>query len=298
MLSLIPLWTLYAALPGDFAQHSLDPYQLMGGPASAMHPFALGLLLPLFIIVALWLWWVRHREGEIVAPITAPLLRFSAVTIALALFLSLPVAQPLWQVSGGQWLLSAPWQILLPVLPLLAALAGSLPVLLPRLASLPLWAALLGLVVVSGLTAVQPAFTQYEPPAQPIATYGHHADLVLLEATIDESTAGTDGGKATLSVVWQPLQPLTFEYNLFFQALIADGAEGYDVIAQLDQQPLPDRPATSWQPGEILTATYSLDLPVDPNTANLRYYFGYYDWRDGTRLPLLGGDDKVILYGE
>ena len=71
-------------------------------------------------------------------------------------------------------------------------------------------------------------------------------------------------------------------------------------MAQLDAQPLAGaRPATSWRPGEILAETYTLDLSNAPADTPLRYYFGYYDWRDGQRLPVDGGlDDKLVLDGE
>ena len=36
-----------------------------------------------------------------------------------------------------------------------------------------------------------------------------------------------------------------------------------------------------------------------PADTPLRYYFGYYDWRDGKRLPVNGGmDDKLVLHGQ
>jgi hypothetical protein len=183
------------------------------------------------------------------------------------------------------------------VLPFLAATAGSLPLLAPSLGERSYWATLLAVVILAGFPYLTPDFTPYQPPSLPVAVFGDGADLVLLEATVAEIAAPDGRGSAELSVIWQPQRPLPFDYNLFFQALRAAG-DGYEVIAQLDQQPLVERPASEWQPGEIFTATYGLALPVDPNAANLRYYFGYYDWRDETRLPLMGGDDKVILYGE
>ena len=67
----------------------------------------------------------------------------------------------------------------------------------------------------------------------------------------------------------------------------------------LDSMPLDGkRPATSWQPGEILTETYRLDLTSLPLKRGLHYYFGYYDWRNGKRLPVDGGlDDKLVFHG-
>jgi hypothetical protein len=51
--------------------------------------------------------------------------------------------------------------------------------------------------------------------------------------------------------------------------------------------------------GQILTDTYQLELPSSLPAGELRYIYGYYDWRDGSRVPVNGGiDDKLILYGE
>ena len=100
---------------------------------------------------------------------------------------------------------------------------------------------------------------------------------------------------------WQTLRTPDFDYTLFFQAVIT-GAEGDEVVGQLDLQPIAGtRPATTWQPGEILTDTLTLDLPVLSQGEALRFYLGYYDWRTGERLPVEVGlprDDKVVLYGE
>ena len=92
---------------------------------------------------------------------------------------------------------------------------------------------------------------------------------------------------------------LTFvTYNVFFQALSGDES-ALTVAAQLDTPPLGnEHPATTWRPGEILTSTYQLDLTGVAPTVQLQYYFGYYDWRNGARLPVDGGiDDKLVFYG-
>jgi hypothetical protein len=70
----------------------------------------------------------------------------------------------------------------------------------------------------------------------------------------------------------------------------------------LDTQPLGgERPVTDWRQGEILVETYQLDLSqLDTSQANnpLSYYFGYYDWSNGERLPVDGGiDDKLVFHG-
>src|SRR5690606_6534004 len=127
---------------------------------------------------------------------------------------------------------------------------------------------------------------------------GAHHDLAILEAEIVERPGL---GSATLTVTWQVLQPLPFDYNVFFQA-VTDGEQGDRVLAQVDAQPLRhDPPATTCLPGEIYAGRYALRVGREAlaGAEPIRYYFGFYDWRDGTRLPVDGGmDDKLILYAE
>jgi hypothetical protein len=147
------------------------------------------------------------------------------------------------------------------------------------------------LVVLSSYPYLAPAYTDVQPPVRPLAMLGTN-QLAVLSAQVTEGDTS-----ATVDITWQVLQPLTDDNNVFFQAIAGEGA-GESVVAQLDVQPLgPERPATAWQPGEILVGRYSLDLPQ--GAADLRYYFGFYDWRSGRRLAVDGGiDDKLVLHGQ
>jgi hypothetical protein len=192
-------------------------------------------------------------------------------------------------------LLTYPWQVLLLGAPLTALTAGALPLVLPDLRAPAYWAALVAITILSSYPYVTADFTQVEAPAHPVAVLGSN-QLAVLETRLVEGIAPHT---ANLQVTWQPLQPLAADYNVFFQAIEGKG-ENERVVAQIDVQPLGNqRPATSWRPGEILTATYTLDLGQATTDTPLRYYFGYYDWRDGKRLPVNGGlDDKLVLHGQ
>jgi hypothetical protein len=173
----------------------------------------------------------------------------------------------------------------------------------------PLWLTLVAIVLLSSSPYLHADYTQVEPPPAPVATFGMRPDLVLLNAQVREQTSSAPAENqeteadaapsARLDVTWQVLQPLPFDYNVFFQAVTQSGNE-WQVVAQLDTQPRQGLgPATTWMVGEIMTDTYELELPADLPEGELRYFFGYYDWRDGTRLPVDGGiDDKLILHGE
>ena len=136
-----------------------------------------------------------------------------------------------------------------------------------------------------------PAYTSVQPPARPVALLGTN-QLAVLAADVNEAD-----GRAALDVTWQVLQPLASDDNVFFQAIMGEG-DSEQVIAQLDTQPAgAELPPTTWQPGEIFTQRYTLDIAQAPPGEPLRYYFGFYDWRSGERLAVDGGiDDKLVLH--
>ena len=222
-------------------------------------------------------------------------MNFSFAGAVVVAALSLTISAPLWSLSQADRLLTWPWQVLLIAAPLLAVLAGALPVTLPDLEAPVYWAVLVTITLVAGSTTLAPAYTQVQPPVRPAAVFGDNR-FVVLSAQLREEEGPR---RASLAVTWQALHPMPFDDNVFFQALAGSGDDAA-VVAQIDVQPLGGaRPATSWQPGEILRDTYELDLSNAPAGEPLTYYFGYYDWRDGTRLPVDGGrDDKLVLHGE
>ena len=305
-VSLIPLWSIQGPAPVNFSQHFLYLYQLFGNQWAVApsipgwqdgYPFQLGFVAIAFGIVALWLWF-RTRNSLKTEGRFRRLLGFSFVGVLVLVLLSLNLSAPLWQLSGAGRLLVYPWQILLIAAPLLAAIAGSLPVLNNSLAQAPYWAVLVTLVVLASYSYLTAEFTEIVSGAAPYSVIGPEQNIAILDAKLDENE---DRSAAELTVTWQALRPLPVNYNIFFQAL-NDGGEPAQVVAQLDTQPMGgERPATSWRQGEILVETYPLDLSrleADLADSPLRYYFGYYDWSNGERLPVDGGiDDKLVFHG-
>ncbi len=312
LLALLPLWSLRAPPPVPFQEHFLHLFQLLESGWQVApsqpgwqdgYPFQLGFPAVAFALVLVWLLWQNGRNPDWSGPLPpggdpalVRLLGFGGALVALCVLLSLGISEPIWRLTRGERLLTYPWQVLLFTAPFLAAMAGSLPRIRPRLRCTGYWSGLLLLVLLGSYTYLAPEFIPYQPPTRPAAILGARNDILVLETNLTERSQPP---QAELEVVWQPLRPIDFDYNVFFQALQKDPqSDQLQVAAQLDIQPLPDRPATTWRVGEVLTATYTLALPVDPAQADLRYYFGYYDWRDGSRLPVnRGADDKVVLYG-
>jgi hypothetical protein len=318
LASLIPLWSIAGPPPVPFAEHFLYAFQLFAAQWEVApsvpgwqdaYPFQLGFAVLALSVAALWLQWVQPPLD----PRWSRIAWFCLASGMLLVLLSLRISAPLWRWSGADRLLTYPWQILLLAGPFLAMWAATVPARLRSLTRLPQWAALIALVLLSSYAYLTTEFTRVEPPRTPAAVVGDENNLVVLEANLQEADgATTETSAVELNVIWQTLHPLDFDYNVFFQA-VASGQEQNDnpgavrVVAQLDTQPKGgERPTTSWQPGEILTDTYRLELPTAPtvtvSAGELEYYFGYYDWRTGERLPVrdpLAGliNDKVVLYG-
>jgi hypothetical protein len=309
LTSLIPYWNVRALPPVPFAEHFIYPFQLLyNGPSGLSESqaggeplFYPGFAILAFGIVAIWLW--RTGEPRVRNRVPPRFVPFALSLTLISVLLALPFSRPLWLWSGGDQLLTYPWQLLLLIGPFLAAVGGLLPTLQERLAETALWSVLIALVALSSFPFLQPLYTQVSPPLTPVAAFGSRHEIVVLDMRLQEDA---QANTAELNVTWQPLSKPDFDYNVFFQALAADSES---VLGQLDTQPLQgERPATTWEPGEIFTDTYRIDLSTaqaesggaaTPGRDHLRYYFGYYDWRDGTRLPLSSGiDDKLVLYGE
>lgn len=301
-VSLWPVWDVHPASPVIFGEHFVSFYQWFGTKWQVLpsvpgwqdgYPFQLGLIALLLSLLSFWYW--RRYAGEIRAtqPKLANLLGFGFGGIAIICLLSLSISAPFWQWTRAEQLLTYPWQVTLLAMPFLALTAGALPTLNREFATPFLWATLITLVILGSYSYLTTDFTLFPAPERPVATIGPQQNLVILSSDLVKQG---NPPAAELSIAWQLLRPLPFDYNIFFQAQSGDPASPL-VVAQLDGPPLPDGPTvTTWRPGEILTATYQLDLSEVDET-ELRYVFGFYDWRDGSRLPVDGGvDDKLVFY--
>lgn len=289
LLWMFPLWNAHAAPAIPFANQFTSLFGLLRSGWRAGDSVQFGVVAFVLAVVALWalLAGPTRLDADV-----RRLLTFSVVAVLVIYALTLPWSAGLWQVTRAQELLRSPMQVVLLAGPFAAALAGGALLSLADLRRTALWTTLAALIVLAALPDLQPVYTQVAPARIPAATFGNN-DLVVLSAAVDEAP---DRQQARLDVTWQTLHPLAHDANLFFQAVDTSGSPA--VVAQLDAAPVDGEPATTWQPGTIHTAAYTLTLPANA-AAPLTYYFGLYDWRDGSRLPVNGGlDDKMVFHGE
>lgn len=288
-LSLIPIWSIRDAAPSDFVGELGTLYGLLRATPHDTEMVQIGVVA--LALAAAGVWSVV-RSADLRGALVWRLTLFAATGAGMLYLAGMQWFSPMWQILGAGWLLRAPWQLALVGAPLLAAAAGSVLLGFPGLRIAPYWASTIVLVVLAAQPWLQPDIVYTEPPRTSVAILGKNQVAIL--ATELSPNAVT--GETHLDVRWQVLAPLKADYTIFLQAMQGTGTNA-EKIAQVDVPPLADSPSSMWTPGEILSATYTIFVPVDhPADA---YWFGWYNWQDGARLSVDGGiDDKLVLYGE
>jgi hypothetical protein len=134
---------------------------------------------------------------------------------------------------------------------------------------------------------------QFEVPAitTPLElAFGNATQLKLIGYDLPENSS-TSGGTLLITLYWRAEAEMKTDYTVFVQLLNNAG----QVVAQVDAQPLAGTaPTTTWLPGEILTDSYTLNLPANLPSGSYRLITGLYNAATGERL-IAAGQDFVEL---
>jgi hypothetical protein len=310
-----------------FSDHFLYPFQLLSafwgfGPSRAGWDDGLSLQLGLaaigLTILSMTL-WQRNGSGELSISRTDRRLVFFITAALVCVLLQFGFSHLLWRVPLLPSFtladtLTYPWQLLGLAGLCLAVLAGCALWLDDQLTRLPLFGAIIILVILSSYSYLEPQFIQMDLDVMdgPEAQLGS-TQLALLAhsfSTITNgNTAGVESGPTRISlaahgplhanemlevnVTWQPLQPFAEDWKVFVHLVDADGK----ILAQFDGQPLAgDYPTSHWIPGELIKDTYPLGFPAAASPGPYRVFLGLYNEATGERLPVLGDvEGKVVL---
>jgi hypothetical protein len=119
-------------------------------------------------------------------------------------------------------------------------------------------------------------------------------------ALLSASLTGSDpraGGELAVTLDWQALAPLDKNYTVFVQLVDAQD----QIVVQQDSWPVQGTYGTGlWNPGEVVSDPYLLQLPGDLQPGNYRLLVGWYLLATQQRLPVLDAagnpiDDKVVI---
>jgi 4-amino-4-deoxy-L-arabinose transferase-like glycosyltransferase len=125
-----------------------------------------------------------------------------------------------------------------------------------------------------------------EPGSQ--ASFGDNIQLLAHKLEPDTLRRGKP---LALTLEWLALRPTDLDHNFFIHLETPDGRS----VGQFDGPPLGGSYGTNvWAPGERIYQRIELVIPKDapPGPAVLRV--GWYDWRDGARLPAASDDDAAV----
>ncbi|MCW5851168.1 MAG: hypothetical protein KIT87_13920 [Anaerolineae bacterium] len=142
------------------------------------------------------------------------------------------------------------------------------------------------------LVAFQMPRAAWPTPAN-LARLPDFGEYIRLEAY--ETPQGVARGKALpITLQWLALQPTPLDHNLFIRVVAANGRE----IGQFDGPPLGGSyPTTVWRPDERIWQTIQVPIARDAPVGAARVRLGWYDWRDGRRLPVAGATDSAVGLG-
>lgn len=307
--------------PVDFTAHLLYPAQLF----SAYWGFGVsrvdwndGLSLQLGLaalglsVVAVVLW----QRSQTVDHADRRLLFFSAATVGLV-GLQVGPAALLWNLPGLGSALSAmltyPWQLLGLTGLALAVLAGAALWLDEQLTTLPLFAALVLLVLLSSFQYLLPQFSagqDYDGGPQAVlgerqlavlahdfsvVTSGHTAGLTVGDTAIPLTVAGPLRPTDTLqlNIVWQPLRPFVDNLKMFVHLVDSNS----NILAQFDGQPQGgELPTAQWIPGAFIRDSYALRLPAELPPGPYRVFVGLYDEATFARLAVPGDPEGRVIF--
>jgi len=118
-----------------------------------------------------------------------------------------------------------------------------------------------------------------------------HNNIALRGLNLSPTPVQPDGS-VEVTLFWQTNQPVNEDYMIFVHLLDEAG----QIIAQNDSLPRAGAyPTPWWFPGVLIEDTHLLNLPVELAKGKYQLVVGLYRAEDGTRLPLAGGGDSLII---
>lgn len=134
------------------------------------------------------------------------------------------------------------------------------------------------------IEAILAQLTELDPPIQ----FGPNLRLERLRTSSEPLQPGQS---LDLALAWYALAPTALDHNFFLRLVSqADGS----TLAQFDGPPLGGSyPTSVWNTGERILMPLQLEVAADAPAGPASLVHGWYDWRDGQRLPIAGDADAA-----
>ncbi len=315
-------------LPNGFNANFVYPFQLFSslwgfgastGSYLDQFPFQLGVVPVGLAIIAVALGWRAPRAAEHLplravqgsksmadasASQQANLNRTEAVVSsdqraaqrALVIFLvaalvltllTFEIAAPLWNALGI--FVTYPWQLLAFVGLALALVAGAVLEFDLRLTAPAMIAFFVALPVVASYGYLAPQYNDFSPTRPQIAIFGGN-EIALWNYRIVGPLR--HGATVRVQTVWQALRPVDHDYTIFLHAVDGTGKTWGQQDAKPEGGALP---TLKWQPGQVISDTYTVQINVDGPSEGYHLEFGLYVEATGARALTDTGADHLDL---
>lgn len=291
--------------PNRFTPAFVYPFQLLtaawgtdpigtpstSGAPSDQFPYQIGVAALGLTILALALWFNPSTRGR--ANDSARRVALAAVAVsALLVVLLMPFAAPLWAISGLNELVEYPAQLLVFIGLLLALAAGSLIVSDPRLAELPLLAALTVVPILAIYSYLAPEFVDLNPTRPALARFNNDEIALLNAQVIRPPGVWRHGATVELQLTWQALRQPNRDYTVFMH--IQDdqgGSYGED-----DSKPQGGAlPTLKWTPGQVISDTRSVKILLFGPPEGYHLQLGLYQTTTGDRAVTETGATEIRI---
>jgi len=194
---------------------------------------------------------------------------------------------PLWNVLGA--FVAYPWQLLTFIGLALALVAGASVEFDARLARPAMLTFFVALPVVASYGYLTPRYIDFTPTRPNIAIFGRN-EIALLDYRIVGPLQ--HGATVRVNTIWQALRNVDHDYTVFVHAVDSEGK----TWAQQDARPQDGAlPTIKWQPGQVISDTYTIQIDVDGPREGYHLEFGMYVAATGTRALVDTGADQLIL---
>ncbi len=246
-------------------------------------PFQLGVVPIGLAIIAVALGWKSSSTNVR----RAVIVMLGAVIVLCVL--TFGITAPFWNLFGV--FVAYPWQLLAFVGLALALTAGAATEFDARLARPAMLTFFVALPIVASYGYLAPRFLDVSPtPSRPpIAIFGRD-EIALLSYRIVGPLR--HGATVRVHTIWQALRPVDYDYTVFVHAVDETGK----TWAQEDSKPQEGKlPTLKWQPGQVISDTYTIQINVDGPSEGYHLEFGLYVEATGHRALTEIGADHLVL---
>lgn len=298
----LPTITLQSSIsaPNLFVPGYVYPFQFLTaawgteiptGSFTDNAPYQIGFGALALTIIALALLFRSESKGSGENP-TRHLTLFAVIASAVLCVLMTPLAAPIWDFLGLNYIVQYPFQLLALVGVLLPFAAASIVISDARFQEIPLLVVLLIVPLLAVYPYLAPGFTDFSPTKPALARFNND-ELTLLDAQVVRPP-GTwrHGATVQVDLTWQALKQPNHDYTVFLHVLDDQGKQW----GATDEKPQAGTLDTlKMTAGGVYSDTHTVQIDVNGPPQGYHMELGIYQTATQERATTETGADFVRI---